>query len=132
MGRMTRRADQVDVRVGKRVRSYRLARGMSQTALGEKVGVTFQQIQKYESGANRIGSGRLKKIANVLGLSIVALFGEDESGGGSGDKAVDKVLTEVLSQPDATRLMRAFDGIKDRKQRRALVLLAESMARGGK
>jgi transcriptional regulator with XRE-family HTH domain len=129
MGRMTRRADQVDVRVGKRVRSYRLAKGMSQTTLGEKVGVTFQQIQKYESGANRIGSGRLKRISTVLGLPIVALFGEDES---SGDRAVDTVLTEVLSQPDATRLMRAFDAIKDRKQRRALVLLAESMGRSSR
>ena len=129
MGRMTRRADQVDVRVGKRVRSYRLSKGMSQTTLGEKVGVTFQQIQKYESGANRIGSGRLKRISTVLGLPIVALFGEDES---SGDRAVDTVLTEVLSQPDATRLMRAFDAIKDRKQRRALVLLAESMGRSSR
>jgi transcriptional regulator with XRE-family HTH domain len=121
---MSRRADQVDVRVGKRVRAYRLAQGMSQTALGEKVGVTFQQIQKYESGTNRIGSGRLKKIATVLGIPIVALFGEDEVGG---DKVVDSALTELLSGPYATRLLRAFGAIKSPEQRRALVLLAESM-----
>jgi len=121
---MTKRADSVDVLVGQRVRAYRLNRGMSQTVLGKKVGVTFQQIQKYERGVNRIGSGRLKWIATILGVSVAALFGEGADGGNA---TVDDLLTAVLSQPYATRLLRAFDDIKDAQQRRALVELAESM-----
>jgi transcriptional regulator with XRE-family HTH domain len=58
-----------------------MAQGMSQAELGRKVGVTFQQIQKYEMGTNRIGSSRLKKFANVFGIEISALFGEEGSGG---------------------------------------------------
>ena len=121
---MTKRADSVDVLVGQRVRAYRLNCGMSQTVLGKKVGVTFQQIQKYERGVNRIGSGRLKWIATILGVSVAALFGEGADGGNA---TVDDLLTAVLSQPYATRLLRAFDDIKDAQQRRALVELAESM-----
>ena len=113
---MTKRADSVDVLVGQRVRAYRLNCGMSQTVLGKKVGVTFQQIQKYERGVNRIGSGRLKRIATILGVSVAALFGEGADGGNA---TVDDLLTAVLSQPYATRLLRAFDDIKDAQQRRA-------------
>ena len=76
---MPRNIDAVDVRVGQRVRAYRLGRGMSQSTLGDKIGVTFQQVQKYEHGVNRIGSGRLKMIATVLGTTVTALFGEDEN-----------------------------------------------------
>jgi transcriptional regulator with XRE-family HTH domain len=125
---MPKRIDPVDIRVGRRVRAYRLSRGMSQTALGSEIGVTFQQIQKYERGVNRIGSGRLKKIATILEAPIAALFGEDEKA----DAGADRLLTDVLSQPYATRLLRAFEGIKDVGLRRALMLLAESMADGKK
>ena len=123
---MPRNIDAVDVRVGQRVRAYRLGRGMSQSTLGDKIGVTYQQVQKYEHGVNRIGSGRLKMIATVLGTTVTALFGEDEN---SRDTAVDRLLTDVLSQPYAMRMLRAFDGVKDPKQRRALVVLLEEMGR---
>jgi len=121
---MPRRADSVDVLVGQRVRAYRLSREMSQTELGNKVGVTFQQIQKYERGTNRIGGSRLKKIAAALALPVAALFGEDEH---PVSKSVDALLTEVLSKPHATRLLRAFVAIEDAKQRLALVQLVERM-----
>jgi len=121
---MAKRIDPIDVLVGQRVRAYRLSRGMSQSALGEKVGVTFQQIQKYERGANRMGGSRLKKIATILGVNVAAFFGEDEC---AGRENIDDLLTEVLSQRYATRLLRAFGAIKDEKQRLALVQLAESM-----
>jgi transcriptional regulator with XRE-family HTH domain len=123
---MPRRIDAYDIRLGKRVRAYRISLGMSQSALAEKVGVTFQQIQKYESGANRMAGGRLKKVADVLGLPIATLLDENENGG---NPKIDHSLIEILSQPYATRLLRAFLGIKPAKERLALVKLAERMGR---
>lgn len=121
-GLMTKRIDPVDVRVGQRVRAYRLSRGMSQAALGEKVGVTFQQIQKYERGSNRMGSSRIKKVATVLGVSIAALFGDENDGTETLGMASD-----VQCRQQATRLLRAFEAIKDAKQRLALVQFVETM-----
>ena len=123
---MPKGIDTADRHVGQRVRAYRLSRGMSQSALGEKIGVTFQQIQKYENGVNRIGSGRLQKIATILGVPISALFNEDTKANAAG---ADQVLTQILSKPDAMRLLWAFDTIKDSKQRLALVNLVEYMGR---
>lgn len=122
---MRKRVEPVDVLVGQHVRAYRLARCMSQSALAEKVGVTFQQIQKYEKGTNRIGSSRLKKLSTVLGVGIAALFGEGES-----DQAVDNSLTGILSQPYAARLLKAFGAITEVKLRGALVRLAERLGEG--
>ena len=100
---------------------------MSQSALAEKVGVTFQQIQKYERGTNRIGSSRLKKLSTVLGVGIAALFGEEES-----DQAVDNSLTGILAQPYAARLLKAFGAITEVKLRGALVRLAEHLGERSK
>ncbi len=119
---MAKRIEPVDVLVGRRVRAYRLSLGMSQTTLGEKVGVTFQQIQKYERGTNRIGSSRLKKVATVLGVGVGALFAEPES-----DQPGQDPLTEITSQPHAARLLKAFAAITDDKLRLALVKLAEGL-----
>jgi transcriptional regulator with XRE-family HTH domain len=127
---MPKGIDSADRHVGQRVRAYRLSRGMSQSTLGERIGVTFQQIQKYENGVNRIGSGRLQKIAGILGVPIASLFNEDTKGASAGD-GTDRVLTEILSKPDAMRLLWAFDAIKDSKQRLALVNLVEYMGRQG-
>ncbi len=118
-----KRIEPVDVLVGRRVRAYRLSLGMSQTTLGEKVGVTFQQIQKYERGTNRIGSSRLKKVATVLGVGVGALFAEPES-----DQTGQDPLTEITSQPHAARLLKAFAGITNDTLRLTLVKLAEGLA----
>jgi transcriptional regulator with XRE-family HTH domain len=123
---MPKRADAFDIRLGKRVRAYRISVGMTQSALAEKVGVTFQQIQKYENGANRMAGGRLKKVAAVLGLPMATLLDENESGG---NPNIDGSLIEILSQPHAARLLRAFLAIEPAKERLALVKLAERMAR---
>jgi transcriptional regulator with XRE-family HTH domain len=123
---MPKRIDAADIRLGKSVRAYRISLGISQSALAEKVGVTFQQIQKYESGANRIAGGRLKKVAAVLGVPIAALFGENDGGGNANTEVL---LTEILSQPYAARLLRAFQAIKHPKERLALVKHAEHMGR---
>ena len=64
----------VDKIVGRNIRIYRLAKGLSQTDLANKLGITFQQIQKYEKGTNRVGSGRLFEISTILGVSVIALI----------------------------------------------------------
>jgi transcriptional regulator with XRE-family HTH domain len=123
---MAAKADPIDVMVGQRIRAYRLARKMTQSQLGKKIGVSFQQIQKYERGANRLGSSRLLRVADVLGLPVAALFGEGHAGLSDN---LGEALTSLLSQPQAARLLRAFDAIKNPKQRLALMHLAESLSR---
>lgn len=125
---MPKRIDRIDVLVGRRVRAYRESLGMSQAALGQQAGVTFQQIQKYENGINRIGSSRLSKIATALGVSVAALF-EDETGN---DRTAERALAGILRQPNAARLLRAFGSIAKSEQRLALVKLAETMGEGPK
>lgn len=119
-------ADKVDVQIGRRVRAYRLSRRLTQEMLGTKLGVTFQQIQKYERGLNRIGGGRLKKVANILGVPVAALFGDESDAKGT---TIDRLLTDFLSQPYAARLVQGFSYIKDNRQRQAVVTLVESMGR---
>jgi transcriptional regulator with XRE-family HTH domain len=125
---MPRRIEAVDVLVGQRIRALRLRQGMSQSALGEKVGVTFQQIQKYEKGVNRVGGSRLKKVATVLGVRIAALFPGEEGGK---DELLPDALIEMLGQRHAARLLTAFYAIGSAKERLALVKLAEKIAESG-
>jgi transcriptional regulator with XRE-family HTH domain len=119
---MPKRIEPVDLLVGQRVRAYRLARHMSQATLAKKVGVTFQQIQKYESGTNRIASSRLKEMSGVLGVGIAALFGEEE-----GKNSARHPMAKMLSQPYAARLLKAFGAIPEAKSRLALVKFAERL-----
>jgi len=107
--------------IGRNVRLYRLARGLTQSELGGYLGVTFQQIQKYEKGFNRIGSGRLLKIADVLRIDVTALF-EDR------DPARSTVLPDELEKPQSFRLARAFAVIKSAGIRERLVDLIERIA----
>src|SRR5215831_21077203 len=100
----------VDVLVGRNIRIHRLDAGLSQTDLGKHIGVTFQQVQKYENGANRVGSGNLFKIANALNLPVGALFqGIDDKS----SKSIDASPIALLAQPYALRLLRAFAQIDD-------------------
>src|SRR3981081_2626558 len=78
---MAKRIEPVDKLVGQNIRIFRMAKGISQTELGNSVGVTFQQIQKYEKGANRVGSSRLAKIAAILKVPISHFFDNSASGG---------------------------------------------------
>jgi transcriptional regulator with XRE-family HTH domain len=118
-----------DADVGRRIRARRLERGMSQTELGTKLGVTFQQIQKYEKGVNRVGAGRLYQIAEILSVPVSFFFGGSE--GGRGDKAdsVDAGF-RFLETAGAVRIVRAYSRISDHGVRRALVALAERVADG--
>jgi transcriptional regulator with XRE-family HTH domain len=122
-----RRSDARDNEVGRRVRTQRLAKGLSQTELGEKIGVTFQQVQKYEKGTNRIGAGRLSRIAEVLEVPVTYFFPSD-------DEPVLPVSEQegspfaLLSTSGAIQLVRAYSRIQGGNTRAALVQIAEHLA----
>ena len=124
-----KRPDPVDVEVGHRIRIERLSRGLSQTALANQLGVTFQQVQKYEKGVNRVGAGRLTKIAEVLGVPVSTFFSgkevlESEQGRSSDDTSPLKLLTVS----GAFRLLRAYADIEDTNLRRSIVDLVEQIS----
>ena len=123
-----------DKNVGSRVRSRRMALGMSQTDLGDALGVTFQQIQKYEKGTNRIGAGRLHRLAEVLKVDP-AFFFEGEMGqtahtSSSPDYLTDSpdYLTEFLATSEGIALMNAFRSVPTAKLRRNVIALVQALA----
>jgi transcriptional regulator with XRE-family HTH domain len=115
--------DPLDAMVGAKIRVFRIHRKLSQTDLAEQIGVTFQQVQKYEQGANRIGASRLSRIAAVLDVSIGELF--ESSGSKSGASAS---LFRLLSDPYALRVLKAYARISDPRIRRAIAELVEGIA----
>jgi transcriptional regulator with XRE-family HTH domain len=123
----TRRPDPVDIEVGQRIKIQRLAAGMSQTELGERIGVTFQQVQKYEKGANRVGAGRLTQIARVLSVPVNTFFEGREALDHAVQQGVDSPLA-LMTHPHAFRLLRAYSTINDGELRRSIVELVEKVA----
>ncbi len=118
-----RKADSYDRAVALRVRSLRLDRGMTQANLARLLGVTFQQVQKYENGSNRIGAGRLQRIAEIFDVPVAALFGAARL---RRTGAADPLA--ALRTAGAMRLVAAYGRIGDGTVRRALLRLAEQMA----
>jgi len=122
-----------DKYVGSRVRMRRLMLSMSQEKLGEKLGLTFQQVQKYEKGTNRIGASRLQHIAQILKVPV-SFFFEGVSGpgkqaeDGSSKPPVADYVSDFLSSSDGLALTKAFTNIKDSKLRRRVVDLVEEIA----
>ena len=123
-------ANPVDQHVGARIRMQRMVRGLSQTGLGKAVGVTFQQVQKYEKGVNRVGASRLQQIANVLEVTPDFFF-EGASArpalGNSGSKET-ALIQGFISSRDGIALSKAFTSISDAKMRRSIVALVEQIA----
>jgi transcriptional regulator with XRE-family HTH domain len=114
----------VDVLVGARIRFLRKRRKMSQSELGKTLGVTFQQIQKYENGKNRVGAGRLHLVAKVLDVSISDFFAD------ASQTSRSSFATESAAfDPQAFRIAEAFIEISDNKLRASLIDLVETMAR---
>lgn len=114
---------QTDVVVGHNVRFWRLERKMSQTELANNLGLTFQQIQKYENGANRVGASRLMQIALALDVPIHVFF----DGAGPATNEMESPIKFVGDQ-QALRLVRAFADIDDAGLRRSVVNLVEGIA----
>src|SRR2546425_6876644 len=100
--------DHVDVEVGHRIKVQRNVLGLSQTALADKLGVTFQQVQKYEKGVNRVGVGRLTKIAHVLQVPVTTLLDADDRLGGKGKGREEWSPIKLLTHPGALQLLRAY------------------------
>jgi len=115
--------DPLDIMVGTKIRIFRTHRRMSQSDLAEKIGVAFQQVQKYENGTNRVGASRLSRIAIALGISVGELFESSEHK--SGDT---KSPLRLLVERDSLRVLKAFSRTTDPRLRRAIAQLLESIA----
>jgi len=123
-----RRISAVDIHVGRRVRTARLARRISQEALGNAVGVSFQQIQKYENGANRIGTGRLHAIAKCFDLPVSYFFaGLEKHPARAARNSSMRAITEALSTKEGTRIAVALSRIQSAKMRRRIADLLEAI-----
>lgn len=123
---MGKRFDPVDKLVGQNIRIFRVAKKLSQTQLGDALGVTFQQVQKYEKGVNRVGSGRLAKLSKILDVPINRFF---DNGIVSADGPVrSEIVTDLLSEMHAVRMLKAFAKISNNKTRLKLVALTEGIA----
>ena len=123
----------VDRHVGSRVRMRRIMLGMSQEKLGEGLGLTFQQIQKYEKGTNRIGASRIHQISEILQVPVSFLF--EGSPGSSSANSFDDApsptyVADFLATSDGLALIRAFTRIPDTKLRRAIVDMVELIGGG--
>ena len=123
----------VDRHVGSRVRMRRIMLGMSQEKLGEGLGLTFQQIQKYEKGTNRIGASRLQHISEILQIPVSFLF--EGSPGSSAPEAFDEApspayVADFLATAEGLALIRAFTRIPNIKLRRAIVDMVELIGGG--
>ena len=120
---LARTPDPLDVMVGAKIRIFRTHRGMSQSDLAGKIGVAFQQVQKYENGANRVGASRLSRIAAALEVSVGDLFEPCDA-----NPAHSKSPFQLLADRDALRVLKAFSRTTDPRVRRAIAQMVESIA----
>ncbi|MGE0828819.1 MAG: helix-turn-helix domain-containing protein [Hyphomonadaceae bacterium] len=120
--RDSRRATDADRMIGAKIRARRIAARMSQDKLASAIGITFQQIQKYESGSNRVAAGVLLKIASALGVPIEALLPASD------DISSDNDVTTLLKDAQTLAVVRAFARIQSAETKRLIVKLAETLA----
>jgi transcriptional regulator with XRE-family HTH domain len=119
--KMPRSTGKHDVELGKRIRLRRIEQHISQAELGDQVGVSFQQVQKYEKGVNRVGAARLQQIATALDVPVTFFYDGDGKA-----REVESLL--FLDSSFSLRLLRAYAGIKDQTIQRQLVTFMESIA----
>ncbi|MBS0258342.1 MAG: helix-turn-helix transcriptional regulator [Proteobacteria bacterium] len=120
----------VDVHVGALIRARRKVLGMSQMTLADAIGLTFQQVQKYEKGSNRVGASRLQQISDALGVSPAYFFEDVPSHGVSNNVEKDEAVAFIQSH-DGLRLARLWMKIGDGKARRQLLGVIELVAASG-
>jgi transcriptional regulator with XRE-family HTH domain len=116
-----RSAVSADIEMGRRIRLRRAEKGISQIALAKHLDISFQQVQKYEKGINRVGAARLQQIAEMLGVDISFFYDGDGT-----EPAVESLL--VLNSVFSLRLLRAYTAVKDQVVQRQLVILVEMIA----
>jgi len=119
------RANAVDAAVGARIRNLRLRNKLSQTDLGRQVGVTFQQIQKYEKGTNRVSAGRLAELAKFFDLPVTAFYSEVAERGAKSPSRTNAGARPADANVD--RLVRAFQALKDNSLKAAILRVVEEM-----
>ena len=132
MATIKKEPNPIDIHVGARVRLKRNLLGLSQEKLGESLGVTFQQVQKYEKGSNRISASKMQKISEVLKTPVAFFFEEAPSSsmhrdGFSEDESTNYVV-DFLSSPEGMQLSIAFSKVKDPKVRKKIIDLVRSLA----
>jgi transcriptional regulator with XRE-family HTH domain len=128
---MKKSTSSIDKEIGSRVRMRRISIGMSQEKLGDMLGLTFQQVQKYEKGTNRISVGRLVDIAKILGVDIHFFFNGIKSikaEPGFAEEETPPYIADVMSTPEGLQLIRTFIGIKNPKIRKSIVQLVSTLA----
>jgi len=121
----------VDRHVGSRVRMRRMMVAMSQEKLGDRLGITFQQVQKYEKGTNRIGASRLHQISSILGVSVAFFYEGAPNVDGtpeSTESGNPPYVSDFLATSEGLALTKAFMKVRDPKVRRRIVDLVEAMA----
>jgi transcriptional regulator with XRE-family HTH domain len=125
-----KQANPIDVQVGNRVRIRRMLIGMSQERLGDLLGLTFQQVQKYEKGVNRIGAGRLFEMSRILNVPVDFFYEGVNSGPHNGNEgeAEGAPVMEFVSSGEGLQLSLAFMKIKDAKVRKRVLDLVKSLA----
>jgi transcriptional regulator with XRE-family HTH domain len=116
-------ATKVDKLIGRNIRVHRLAKEMTQEVLGEGLGVTFQQVQKYEKGTNRVGSGRLYEIAEILEVPVQSLFDGETPHEESRNSSPFDFLTDAMTM----QMAREFGKMTDNKTRRAILAVVETL-----
>ncbi|MEM8936751.1 MAG: helix-turn-helix transcriptional regulator [Pseudomonadota bacterium] len=123
----------IDAHVGARVKFRRMILGMSQEKIAKELGLTFQQIQKYEKGVNRIGAGRLYELSRLLDVPVQFFYDDYDTPiaaapGMAEDDADEDPLLSLVSSPEGIALCRAFSTIKDPNVRRRVIELVQSIA----
>ncbi len=122
----------IDVHVGSRIRLRRNMLGVSQEKLGEQLGITFQQIQKYEKGTNRVGASRLQAISSILNVPVSFFFEDAPGQGGAGEGLSEEggasYVVDFLSSSEGLQLNRAFVKISDPKVRRKIIELVKTLS----
>jgi len=121
----------IDKEIGSRVRMRRVSIGMSQEKLGDMLGLTFQQVQKYEKGMNRISVARLVDIAKILNVDIDFFFDGIRSGKadpGFAETSPPSYVADMMSTPEGLQLVRTFASIKSPKVRKSIVQLVNALA----
>lgn len=124
-----RRIIDFDIAIGRRIRIQRTLRNITQTQLADAIGITFQQIQKYEHGTNRISAGKLLQIAHFLGVPVSVFFdGLEETKNGKSHEAPEyQQLRSLVASAEGERLYRAFSQIR-KKTQMSLIRMVESLA----
>lgn len=120
----------IDVYVGKRLRMRRLMLDMSQEALADALGLTFQQVQKYEKGANRVGASRLQRLSEILQVPVGFFFEglASKSTANGAQSAAPAYVADFTASSDGLALIRGFSRISDARLRRSIIELVEQMA----